>query len=351
MRNRPTQVHIPTLVRVKPGALDRVGIYLSRFGHRHVGLVHSAGLPEDLVGRMEQSLQAHSIACVSRVEADAASFEQATELFRRLPVRLNAIVGLGGGKALDVAKYVAFLAQLPYYAVPASLSNDGFCSPQSSLTMSGARRSLAAALPFAVVIDVDVCLQAPRSLWLSGVGDLMAKLTAIFDWKLAFHQKGELVDDFAALLSDATVRQFMGRPVFDREGTQLLGTALMFNGIAMEVCGSSRPASGSEHLLSHALDAIADRPRLHGLQVGMATYIVSRLQDNQSAAIAEVFERTGFWEAIRAEPFLRAEWLKAARLAPTIKENFYTILSTLEPEQAVAEVIDTDPQLRECFTP
>ena len=350
MKHRPTQIHIPTLVRNKPGALDRIGIYLSRFHHRRTTLILSQGLPEALVQRAEQSLQNSNIDCVNRIEADAASFEQACELFQQQSSRTDAVIGLGGGKALDVAKYVAFLGRVPYYAVPASLSNDGFCSPQSSLTIAGARRSLAAALPFGVVIDVDVCLQAPRQLWLSGVGDLMAKLTAVFDWKLAFHQQGEYVDDFAALLSDATVHQFMGRPEFDRDGTYLLGTALMLNGIAMEVCGSSRPASGSEHLLSHALDATSSRPRLHGLQVGMATYIISRIQQNQSEAIAKVLEHTGFWEAIRSDPFSRQEWLTAAKMAPSIKKDFYTILSTVDPVQAIATVIDGDERLSGCFT-
>ncbi len=145
-------------------------------------------------------------------------------------------------------------------------------------TLGGGRRSLAAALPQGVVVDVDACLAAPRILWLSGVGDLVSKLSAVFDWKLAFHHAGEPVNDLAALLSDATVRQFVARPAYDAQGLTALATALMLNGIAMEICGSSRPASGSEHLVSHALDATSARPRLHGLQVGVATYLCCRLQ-------------------------------------------------------------------------
>jgi glycerol-1-phosphate dehydrogenase [NAD(P)+] len=270
-------------------------------------------------------------------------------VFTRLPKKVKAIVGLGGGKALDVAKYVAFLARLPYYAVPTSLSNDGFSSPQSSLTIAGRRRSLAAALPFAVVLDLDVCQAAPRPLWLSGVGDLVSKLTAIWDWKLAFFRQGEPVNDFAALLSDATVYQFLAQPSFDLDGARLLGTALLFNGIAMEICGSSRPASGSEHLISHALDTISKRPRLHGLQVGVATYLISRVQKNQSELIADLFDHVGFWSEIRSDPFSRPEWREALRLAPTIKENFYTILSEADALADAEQVLDHDPRLEVCF--
>jgi len=188
------------------------------------------------------------------------------------------MIGVGGGKALDVAKYTASLAGLPYFAVPTSLSNDGFSSPQASLTLEGKRRSLPTGLPEAVVVDLAVCQGAPRTLWHSGVGDLCSKFTAVSDWKLAFHRRGVPVNDLAALMSDASVFQFMANPVLDEQGIRLLATALMLNGVAMEIAGSSPPASGSEHLISHALDMSGARQRLHGLQTGTAAYLVSSLQ-------------------------------------------------------------------------
>ncbi len=103
---------------------------------------------------------------------------------------------------------------------------------------------------------------------------------------------------------------------FDVNGIRLLATSLMLNGIAMEVCGSSRPASGSEHLISHALDEISSAPKLHGIQVGVATYLVSLLQGLEIAAIDRLFELTGFWQAVYSDPFSRADWLKAIQLAP-----------------------------------
>src|SRR5207249_250614 len=118
------------------------------------------------------------------VEVSDNDVESTARLFAELPSKASAIVGVGGGKALDVAKYVGFLGRLPYYAVPTSLSNDGFCSPQSSLTIRSKRRSLAAALPFGVIVDSAVCRDAPRILTLSGIGDLVAKFSAIHNWSL-----------------------------------------------------------------------------------------------------------------------------------------------------------------------
>lgn len=343
------QLTIPSLVRVKPGALDRLGIYLRRQALGRCAVLYSHDLETSLRGRLDATLSGENIRVVQRLPVEQASLELTVRLFRGLPTGVSAIVGMGGGRALDAAKHVAFLAGLPYIAVPTSLSNDGFASPQSSLTVDGRRRSLPSAMPAGVVVDTQVCLEAPPVLWLSGVGDLVAKFTAVKDWKMAFHARGTPVDDFAALLSDATVFQFIARPLRDLEGMKRLGTALMLNGIAMAVCGSSRPASGSEHLISHALDEITARPRLHGLQVGVATYIVSLLQSENTQHIDGLFAATGFWDAIAADPFSRGEWVKAARRAPLIKADFYTVLSSRDCVPEIERILRTDPRLEPCF--
>lgn len=347
--HRATQISVPTLVRVKEGALDRLGIYLGRDNRQSVAVLVSKGLQSPLPDRVAQSLKDHGVEQSAWIEVADNDIESAARLFAGLPATTAAIVGVGGGKALDVAKYVGFLGRLPYYSVPTSLSNDGFCSPQSSLTIHGKRRSLPAAIPFGVIIDTDVCLIAPRILTLSGVGDLVAKFTAVKDWKLAFHATGEPVNDFAALLSDGSIHAFLSQPSFDQEGIRLLATALLLNGIAMEMCGSSRPASGSEHLISHALDSISERPRLHGLQVGVASYITSILQGANTDRIAALFEATGFWSAVAEDPFSHSEWLSAVQMAPSIKQNYYTVLSSRNVVPEVERILATDNYLKSCF--
>ncbi len=335
---------------MKPGALDRIGIYALRNDFGRVVLLYSQDLKGHLLERAEAALKGEGIDLAQSLPIGTASFENASELFQKLTPHVKAVIGLGGGKALDVAKYIAFLAGLPYLAIPTSLSNDGICSPQSSLTVANRRRSLVSAMPFGVVLDTEVCLHAPEILWLSGVGDVVAKFTAVADWKLAFHVKREAVDDFAALLSEASVGQFTSRPERDLEGMRLLGTTLILNGISMSICGSSRPASGSEHLISHALDATSARPRLHGLQVGVATYLISILQGHHSEEIADLFDKTGFWKAIASDPFSREEWVAAIKMAPSIKPSYYTILSRGEEMFVRAEeLLHTDKLLTSCF--
>lgn len=342
--------NLPSLVRVKPGALARTGLYLRRAGRLRAAVLHSAGLPPTLIAALLDGFAAEGVTADPVLPVASNGFDVARGLLAGLPASAAAVVGLGGGAALDVAKYVAHLAGRPYYAVPGSLSNDGFASPQVSLVLDGRRRSLPASMPTGVVIDTTVCLAAPQVLWWSGVGDLVAKVTAVADWKAAFHRRGEPVDDLAALLSDATVSQFLARPVRDAEGVRSLGTALLLNGIAMELCGSSRPASGSEHLISHALDARSERPRLHGLQVGTATYVCSRLQGGGGhERIAAVLAATGFWNGIRADPLDRAEFLDAVRTGPSIKPDLYTVLSERDCVPEVERMLAADPVLAGCF--
>src|SRR5262245_58903923 len=200
---------------MKSGALQRLGLYLARPCLASVALFHSEGLPHSILDVALRSLRDHGIALALLHEVNEASVEEAVRLLGAVPPSCKAFVGVGGGKALDVAKYTASLAGLPYFAAPTSLSNDGFCSPQASLTLEGKRRSLPTGLPESVIVDLAVCHRAPLPLWHSGVGDLSAKFTAVADWTLAFHRRGVPVNDLAALMSDASVFQFIANAAPD----------------------------------------------------------------------------------------------------------------------------------------
>ncbi|MFP4473449.1 MAG: iron-containing alcohol dehydrogenase family protein [Candidatus Omnitrophota bacterium] len=345
---RSTQIAIPTLVRIKPGALERIGVYARRGDYARTVLFCTQDLSAELSRRLVKALINEDVQVLKVIEVGAASFDQANAIFHDLPAKTDLLIGFGGGRALDVAKYVAFLSRLPYIAVPTALSNDAFCSPQASLEGKGIKKSYPATMPYGVVVDTDVTRQAPEVLWLSGVGDLVSKFTAIYDWKLASKREGGQINDFAALLSDSTVFQFIAHSTRDLDGMRLLAIALMLNGIAMGVCGSSRPASGSEHLISHALDTVSRKPRLHGLQVGIATYLVSQLQEGvKTDRIRALFDAVGFWKAFQGDPLIREEWEKAFQIAPFMKGDFYTVLSEGDRTAELLQIMDTDPRLKD----
>ena len=329
---------VPPLIRIKAKALDRLPVYIKRANYQRVIALVSDGLPAPV----RQTVEGFGWARV--IKAEQASLEWLDSVpWTDQPY--DAVCGIGGGKALDLAKFLAFRLNLPYLAVPTSLSNDGFCSPGASLSSGGKKVSLAARLPVGVVVDLEIVGGAPEHLFLSGVGDLVSKRTAIRDWKIAFHQAGTPFDDLAALLSDGSVFLFMARPTRDIEGTRLLAQALLLNGVAMEIAGNSRPASGSEHLISHALDQIGEDIRGHGLQVGLATYWMARVQEQAIDDIDQLFERTGFWRYWKEQPMKRALWQEALELAPSIKKEFVTVLDTPGARERAFSLLQSDPRL------
>src|SRR5262245_15384929 len=219
-------IEVPKIVRMKPGALGRMGLYLARPNLRRFFLVQSEGLVPEFADTLKKSTANAGVELLGQCEVTDASVESAVQLLGTMPRGTQAIVGLGGGKALDVGKYLALLSGLTYFSAPTSLSNDGFCSPQASLTLTGRRKSLPTGLPDAVIVDTKVCLGAPVPLWCSGVGDLVAKLTAVRDLKLAFHVLGTPVNDLAALMSDVSVFHVMASLITDHEGVRVRDPAL-----------------------------------------------------------------------------------------------------------------------------
>ena len=118
-------------------------------------------------------------------------------------------------------------------------------------------------------------------------------------------------------------------------------------GIAMIIAGSSRPASGSEHLISHAYDSLAQKPGLHGLQVGVASYAVSFVQGITHQRVKKDLLESGFFEFVRTSPLSKADFVRAVKKAPEIKENFYTILSEKECVDRLLEFVESDDLMKE----
>ncbi len=341
------EIRIPSLLRIKPDALFKLGKYLRKYGFDRIALFYGEGI-EDLVGQSVRiSLASSEITVVTQQIALSNDADAIVSTAFRLPRGTQAIVAVGGGVAVDVGKYVAFLNRLPIIAVPTAISNDGFASPGASLLVDGARISAAATIPFGVVIDTTVIRNCPPRFTLSGIGDLISKYSAISDWKRSYHATGEAINDFATTIAMQSVENLVFHPVKsidDLDFLQLVCGALVMSGVAMEVAGSSRPASGSEHLISHAYDQIADRPRMHGEQVGVATIATTWLQKNpHHSTVRRVLDETGFSAAMKHDPLDRSTFLQAVRLATTIKPGYYTVLSEPGAVEVLQRYLTEDP--------
>jgi glycerol-1-phosphate dehydrogenase [NAD(P)+] len=340
-------IRIPSLLRVKPNALYKLGKYLRKNGFHQIALFYGEGIAA-LVGQSVQiSLDSSEIEVVSQETVRGNDVADIVSTAFRLPRGAQAIVAVGGGVAVDVGKYAGFLTRLPVVAVPTAISNDGFASPGVSLTVDGRRVSCPATIPFGVVIDTTIIKGSPARFTFSGIGDLVSKYSAIADWKLAYHATGEPLNDFSAMISLQSVQNLVNHPdrsLDDLAFLQLVCGALVMSGVAMEVAGSSRPASGSEHLISHAYDLTAPEPSLHGLQVGVATLATTWLQGNPAhETVVRVLHETGFTEYLREHRLDRAVFLEAVQLAPTVKPGYHTVLSEPGALERLQTHLKTDP--------
>ena len=339
------EIAIPALLRIKPGALKRIGKYLRNAGYGKVGLFYGEGIRELVEPVVSVSLESSEIRIVHEEIVTDNRIEDVFESAFSVPQGVDALVAVGGGKAVDFCKYIAFIGHLPIVAIPTSLSNDGFCSPLSSLYVKGRRRSLKTRIPDGVIVDTDIIRTAPRRFLYSGLGDLLSNVTAVRDWKMAFYEQGTKVNDFAVLVAMQAVDNLINAPVTDFEDSGFLKTlagGLVMSGVAMEICGSSRPSSGSDHLISHACDLLAEKPALHGVQVGVATCGIAVLQENRAEELKAFAEKSGFAAFVRDNPLERDAFLKAIEAAPDVKQNFWSILSVAEKRRALAGMVLED---------
>ncbi len=118
------------------------------------------------------------------------------------------------------------------------------------------------------------------------------------------------------------------------------------SGIANEMAGNSAPSSGSEHLISHALDKILEVPQLHGIQVGIATYIMSKVQDHRYTRVNQVLTDTGFWDYVKTLNLKKDDFKKAIELAPTIKPNRHTFIHESHYREQALKLLDEDDLLK-----
>jgi len=256
------------------------------------------------------------------------------------------IIGLGGGKAIDVAKYAAVNLGIDFISVPTAASHDGVASPFVSLRGTGRITSVKAKPPIAIIADVDLISRAPKRLLLAGAGDLIGKFTAVLDWRLAHRLKGEYYGEYAASLSLLSAKHILSfSDVISRggpEAARIVIEGLISSSTAMCIAGSTRPASGSEHLFSHALDLIANYPALHGEQVALGTIMMAYLHGRKWRRIKYIVKKLGLPTTAKELGVKDVDIIKALTIAHKIRPERYTILGesglTWEAAERLARV-------------
>ena len=251
------------------------------------------------------------------------------------------IIGLGGGRSVDVAKMTAFKLNKPLVSVPTSASHDGISSPFVSIRGSDKPHSVKVNTPIGVLADTKLLSDAPLRLLASGCGDLVAKLTAVKDWELARDEKNEYFGSYAANLAYMSAKIILNesRKLLQKNGfgVRTIVEALISAGVAACIAGSSRPCSGAEHLFSHALEyVVGQNCGLHGERVGLGTIMMAKLHGLNWERIVETLENVGAPTKAKQIKLNGDQVARALITAQSLRPDRYTILSTLKLDKQSA---------------
>jgi glycerol-1-phosphate dehydrogenase [NAD(P)+] len=322
----PHSIQLPREVIVGNGVIERMGEICGRLGLNGNALVLSGGTTRKIAGeRIREILSKKQHASLSVVRE--ASFSEADRICAANG-GFDFVVGAGGGKVIDMGKLVATKRQVPFVSVPTAPSHDGIASERVTIHTENEKASVRADAPVGVVADIRILRSAPYRLIASGCADAVSNYTAVHDWKLG-RNRGEYYSEYAASLSLLAADIVMGSAemirVREERGIRNLVEALVSSGIAMSMVDSSRPASGAEHMFSHALDYL-ESPGLHGEQCGLGSIITAELQGQDWARIRESLALIGAPVTIEQLGISEEVFVKAFLEARDIRRERYTIL-------------------------
>ncbi len=248
----------------------------------------------------------------------------------------DLIIGIGGGRSVDIAKMISFNLEKPFVSVPTAASHDGIASPFVSIR-GDKPHSVVATAPLGVFVDIDVIKKAPKKLLASGCGDLIAKITAVRDWEIGRDKTGEYFGRYSANLASMSAKILLEASEKKKvPDTREVVEALISAGVASCIAGSSRPCSGAEHLFSHALDKIAPGIGLHGEKCGIGAIMMAKLQGQDWKKITKTLKNVGAPTTAKEIGLTQNMITKALVIAQSLRPERYTILKEIHMTEKMA---------------
>jgi glycerol-1-phosphate dehydrogenase [NAD(P)+] len=325
----PKRIQLPREVWVGRGVLSKLPEVCRSLGLGGSAMIIADGTTYEIAGRrVERDLLRAGIK-TSKILISEASMET-VEKVRSSSREVSFLLGVGGGRPIDVAKLASFYDGKPFISVPTAASHDGIASSRASVRGGKSPVSIQTHAPIAIIADTSIIRKAPYRLLAAGCGDLIANITAVRDWQLARDLKGEPYSEYAATLSLVSAQLILENAGvirrYTEESVRKVVKSLISSGVAMAIAGSSKPASGSEHMFSHALDMVAPRPALHGEQCGVGAIMMAYLQGEDWEALRNALRTIGA-PTTAGELGIPARYIvKALTIAHRIRPDRYTVL-------------------------
>jgi glycerol-1-phosphate dehydrogenase [NAD(P)+] len=318
-------IELPRKVLVGENAIEKICEVASDLGLKGKNVLVADSTTKKIAGG--------KIAGMLGSEIFIASNNALEDVSRLAGKECSFMIACGGGTVNDITKLASFRRKIPYINIPTSASHDGIASPQASLK-GDKPVSVKAQCPLGVIADTRILENAPKRLNAAGCADVISNYTAVLDWKLANKEKGEYYGDYAATLSEMSANIVMGNAGKIHKNISILVEALISSGVAIGIAGSSRPCSGSEHLFSHALDLIAEKPALHGEQCGLGTIMMAYLHKADWQAIKKALEKCGAPVTAKKTGLKKEDVIKALTMAHKIRDRYTILKEGLSEKQA-----------------
>jgi glycerol-1-phosphate dehydrogenase [NAD(P)+] len=341
-------VQAPLHIDVRRGAVGDLGRILADgriSAGGDVAVVVGPGQGQRIADLIRPSLRSADVYTTAGGTLDAAM-----ELAAKLRARsYDAVVGIGGGTTVDTAKYAATRWALPMVSVATSLANDGVASPVASLINDGIKGSYGVHIPIAVIVDLDFVEAGPEAVSRAGIGDAISNISALADWELARQVRDEPVDGLAASLARMGAEAVLTHTgdMSDDGFVTVLAEALISSGLAMAVCGSSRPCSGGCHEIIHATDSLYPDTASHGELAGLGALFCTFLRgdDRRFAQMSACLARHRLPRTPADVGLDPDQFVRIVEFAPRTRPDRYTILEHLEmkPDEIrrrLAEYVD-----------
>ncbi len=277
---------------MKPGALKEIAPMMDRLNVGKHGLVvadlntyDAAG--EEVVNRLREAGYTITLSLFKTRDVIHPDEYAVGKVLFDLEPDISFLLVAGSGCLTDTTRVISYRTGIPFISVATAASMDGYASVGAPMLIDGLKKSLYVGAPIAILADVDVLCAAPFLMTAAGFGDLLGKLNSRVDWKLANIVSGEYycqaVIDMVSESVDACVNQAAGIREHSPEALATLIEGLIVSGVGMLVVGNSRPASGSEHHVSHywEMKAITEhRPEhFHGKKVGVGTVVMAKFYE------------------------------------------------------------------------
>lgn len=321
----------PRSVLVGAKTLARLGEIVADLETSSTGVVVVDAVTKKLVGKeVQKSLEGAGFT-VHFYESPGPTMKSVQAAVRLgKEVGAGFYVGAGGGSVIDVAKLAAFQHGPPFISVPTSASHDGICSGRASIKETQGSTSKEAKPPAAIVADTSVISKAPYAMLTAGCADVISNLTAVLDWQLAARLKAEEYSSFASVLAESGAELVLDNIDVIKPGIEeaawITVKSLVVSGVSMAVAGSSRPASGAEHLFSHALDRIAPGSAMHGHQVGVGAILMMHLHGGDWKRIRDALRQIGAPTTAKELGIPKAKIIEALTTCHKLRPERYTIL-------------------------